>query len=62
VTVRAGSSERTARRGRSYDEVPAGSLVLYEDSQQALALAVNRGSAAEMLGVGGDDELLLAPA
>ncbi len=61
VSVRAGTNTLTARRADSYGDVPAGSLVLYEDSQRSLALAVNRGSAAAMLGVDSDDELQLAP-
>ena len=39
-----------------------GGLLLYEDSQGMTALAVNLGSAAELLGVARDDELLLESA
>jgi len=46
-----------ARLGRAFADVPAGELVLYEDSRRALALAVNRGSAAERLGARADDEI-----
>lgn len=53
---------KTARRGRTFADAPAGELVLYEDSREAVAIAVNRGSAAQTLGLGRDDELLLRPA
>ena len=39
-----------------------GQGLLYEDSARALALAVNRESAAEMLGLSADDEVTLSPA
>jgi S-adenosylmethionine hydrolase len=45
----------------TFADVPAGALLLYEDAYRALALAVNRGSAAEHLGVRLDDELRIAP-
>jgi hypothetical protein len=49
-------------RGRTFADVAAGELVLYEDSGGSLALAVNGGSAAAALGVRGGDELRLEPA
>jgi S-adenosylmethionine hydrolase len=42
--------------------VPAGRLLLYEDSYRWLALAVNRGSAADLLGLRLDDEVRIKPA
>jgi S-adenosylmethionine hydrolase len=42
--------------------VPEGELLVYEDSHGNLALAVNRGSAAELLGAERGDELLVRPA
>jgi S-adenosylmethionine hydrolase len=39
--------------------VPSGGLLLYQDGLGMLALAVNRGSAAELLGAGPHDELLV---
>jgi S-adenosylmethionine hydrolase len=42
--------------------VPAGELLLYEDAQRMLALAVNRGSAEQLLGAVRDDELRLSAA
>ncbi len=43
----------------SFAEAPNGCLLLYEDSWGMLALAVNRGSAAELLGAAPGQELLL---
>ena len=39
--------------------MPPGELLAYGDARGTLALAVNGGSAAELLGVGRDDEVLL---
>jgi hypothetical protein len=46
------ADEQPATLGRIFADVAAGDLLLYEDSSGTLALAVNRGSAAERLGVG----------
>ena len=51
-----------ARYATTFADVAAGELLLYEDAQRTPALAVNRGSAADLLGVGRDDELLMRPA
>jgi S-adenosylmethionine hydrolase len=40
--------------------VPPGDLLLYEDAYRALSLAVNRGSAAERLGLYLDAEVRVA--
>jgi S-adenosylmethionine hydrolase len=45
-----------------FADVAAGELLVYEDAQRQLALAVNRGSALDALGLARDDELRLAPA
>jgi S-adenosyl-L-methionine hydrolase (adenosine-forming) len=57
----AGRAHRV-RYASTFADVPPGELLLYEDAQQMAALAVNRGSAAEVLQVGRNDELLLRPA
>jgi len=63
VAVRAHAGEHRARYVRCFADVPAGALLLYEDSRQALALAVNLGSAADRLGADAlAGELLLSPA
>jgi len=41
----------------TFADVPAGELILYEDAYRTLALAVNRGSARELLGIERDGEL-----
>jgi S-adenosylmethionine hydrolase len=46
----------------TFADVPAGELMLYLDSYGNLALAVNRGSAAERLGVHSGDRIVLRPA
>jgi S-adenosyl-L-methionine hydrolase (adenosine-forming) len=50
------------RYASTFADVGPGELLLYEDALQTAALAVNRGSAAEHLGVGRDEELLVRPA
>ncbi len=44
---------------RAFADAPANELLLYEDSQQQLAVAVNHGSAAERLDLGLDSEVRL---
>jgi S-adenosylmethionine hydrolase len=46
----------------TFGDVAPGELVLYEDSYRNLALAVNRGSASERLGVAPGDRVVLRPA
>jgi S-adenosyl-L-methionine hydrolase (adenosine-forming) len=46
-----------ARRARTYADVARGELLLYEDAQGRVALAVNCGSAQRLLGAQRDDEL-----
>ena len=52
---------RRALYARTFADVPAGELLLYEDGYRVLSLAVNRGSALEALGLQRDDEILIAP-
>ena len=47
--------------GATFADVATGELVLYEDAHRRPAIAVNRGSAAERLGLGVGDELQIAP-
>jgi len=56
--VRIGSREVVV--GRTFGDVAVGGLVIYEDSAGDVAVAVNGGSAAALLGVGAGDELELA--
>ncbi len=48
-----------ARYASTFADVAPGELLLYEDAQLMTALAVNRGSAAALLAVGRDSELLV---
>jgi S-adenosyl-L-methionine hydrolase (adenosine-forming) len=51
--------DHVAQLGRTFADVPAGELLLYEDAQGRLALAVNGASAAALLGVGAGAKLRL---
>jgi S-adenosylmethionine hydrolase len=70
VGLRLGSTLDVGARGRvhrarfaaTFADVDEGQLLLYEDAQRQLALAVNRGSALRSLGVGRDAELRLSVA
>ncbi len=57
-----GVNDRRAVYSVTFADVPPGELLLYEDAYQTLALAVNRGSAREALGLVLDDPLRIAPA
>ena len=57
VVADVGGREHEAHFVRTFADVGAGELLLYEDAYRNLALAVNRGSAAERLAVALDDEL-----
>jgi S-adenosyl-L-methionine hydrolase (adenosine-forming) len=48
--------------GRTFADAPVGELVVYEDSDNRLAVAVNLGSAVDRLGISIGDELRIAPA
>jgi len=60
--VDAAGSKVTVPFGRTFADVGAGQGILYEDSSRSLALAVNRESAGELLGLAPDDEVVLSPA
>ncbi len=62
VAVAAGRSNVTVSFGRTFADVGAGQGIMYEDSSRSLALAVNRESAAELLELAPDDEVVLSPA
>jgi S-adenosylmethionine hydrolase len=51
-----------ARYTTTFADVPPGALLLYEDAYRALSLAVNRGSAADRLGLDLDGEVRIAAA
>jgi S-adenosyl-L-methionine hydrolase (adenosine-forming) len=55
-------NDENAHYATTFADVPSGQLLLYEDSYRWLALAVNRGSAADLLGLRLDDEVRIRPA
>jgi S-adenosyl-L-methionine hydrolase (adenosine-forming) len=67
LTAKPGDNLNVAHAGRThvaryagaFADVAPGELLLYEDAQWMLALAVNRGSAAQRLGAERDDELVI---
>jgi S-adenosylmethionine hydrolase len=59
VDLRVDGRRWEARFASTFADVGEGELLLYEDAQHQLALAVNRGSAQERLGVGRDAEIQL---
>jgi S-adenosyl-L-methionine hydrolase (adenosine-forming) len=62
VLVDAGGGPLRAQAGRTFSDVAAGELLLYEDSSGALSLAVSSGSAAQRLAVAAGDELRISAA
>ena len=62
VRVVAGETTLDALYSLTFSDVAAGQLILYEDSYRSLALAVNRGSAAELLDLAPGVEVALRPA
>jgi S-adenosylmethionine hydrolase len=62
VAVAAGTAAITVPFGRTFADVGPGQGILYEDSSRNLALAVNRESAAELLRLNPDDEVVLTQA
>lgn len=61
LQVRAPDGRFEARWTRTFAEVPAGELILLEDSSGSMALAVNGGNAAGLLDLDPDDEVELRP-
>lgn len=59
VEMEAGGERSEAVFTHTFAAVEPGRMLLYEDSSRHLALAVNRGSAAEALGLGPGDQLVL---
>jgi S-adenosyl-L-methionine hydrolase (adenosine-forming) len=59
LDVEAGGSRHQAMFTLTFADVPAGGLILYENSYRNLALALNRGSAAEALGLRDGDQVVL---
>jgi S-adenosyl-L-methionine hydrolase (adenosine-forming) len=62
VHVEAAGKSHELPHALTFSDVPPGTAVLYEDAYRALALAVNRGSAAQVLGLEPGTEVRLRPA
>jgi S-adenosyl-L-methionine hydrolase (adenosine-forming) len=62
VAVDAGAGRVTVPFGRTFSDVGPGQGIMYEDSSRSVALAVNRDSAADLLELAPDDEVMLSPA
>ncbi len=60
LVVEVGERATIGRVGRTFADVPPGELLAYIDARGALAIAINGGSAAEVLAAGLDTELKLA--
>lgn len=55
-------TRHTASYAATFADVTPGELLIYEDAQQMVSLAVNRSSGAKLLGAEQDDELVIRPA
>jgi S-adenosylmethionine hydrolase len=62
LEVEVGFERYYAVAARTFAEVKGGDIVLYEDAYWNISLAINRGSAAVMFGVGPGDELKVSAA
>ena len=62
LVVEVAGEHRPAQYARTFADVPEGATLVYEDAARMLAVAVNRGSAAEGLGLHRDLEVRLMPA
>jgi hypothetical protein len=61
VRVGTGGGEHVAVYARTFADVAPGDLLVYEDASRSLAVAVNSGDAAGLLGIRSGDEVRLAP-
>src|SRR4051794_21915975 len=62
VAARAGGRRVRGVVARTFSDVGAGALIVYEDAGGALAIAVNGGDATALLGLRAGDEVRLEPA
>lgn len=54
-------NDRDAVYATTFADVPAGALMLYQDAYETAAIAINRGSALEQMGLARDSEVWLRP-
>jgi S-adenosyl-L-methionine hydrolase (adenosine-forming) len=62
LELEVGPQRFTAWYAVTFADVRPGELLVYEDAYRTLAVAVNRGNAAELLGLRDDAELRIAAA
>jgi S-adenosyl-L-methionine hydrolase (adenosine-forming) len=62
LRLRFGGRDHEAQYARTFADVPAGRLLVYEDAERRLAIALSSGDAAAGLGIGPGDELRIDPA
>lgn len=62
LALACGNRVSSALYAGTFADVPPGDAIVYEDAARTLAVAVNRGSAAELLGLSPAAELRLRPA
>jgi S-adenosylmethionine hydrolase len=62
ITLRIGQRNRVAQRARAFGDIPPAGIGLIVDSYGLLTIAVDRGSAADELGLHEGDALVLEPA
>jgi len=62
VAIDVSGTHTQARYARTFADVSGGEVLLYEDSHRTLSVGVNRGSAADRLGLKPGDELVLCRA
>lgn len=62
VSIGSRQRRRTASRGSAFEEVREGGFLFYEDSSGRMAVAINRGNAAQTLDLRPGDEVELEPA
>ena len=61
VAVRFGTRRATGVYARTFADVHAGALLLYQDAGGSLAIAINGGDARALLGARRGDELRVEP-
>jgi hypothetical protein len=61
LVVEVGETVTIGHVGHAFADVPPGELLAYIDARGALAIAINGGSAADVLAAGLDTELSLRP-
>jgi S-adenosylmethionine hydrolase len=61
VRLQSGERAVTARYAGTFADVEPGAVLIYEDAHRRLAVAINRGSAADELAIERDAELRIAP-